>query len=721
MGDTWLDPNTCGVKLAEFEHMTRQMTRAAPKLAELADKLWQALNTAQVSTAPAMEIKRIAAWADRAASDLRRRDQLAHDLDRQKLAFVVCRQDGDYLKLPDRYTDQVGYAAGRRSADLFRRAASGDPEAKAALRRLRAEDVTPMFAKGLLEALGPEALLKLPMDLTLPLAADVRQHREGVDAHAAETRATLALLGRSLALATRPDTRAYLGDDYLRALTAAGRKNFPPLSAPPNGTSGYQSLTTLLTAAGDTRFSTHFIEVVGSDMIAYDSRLRKTLGQEPLPTLAGKTGLGNALDPPTTKVVPSERKTDFLAPLFLAAAQSGKEASQALLTHVYMGPFEQGTEPEFTGSTLRYLLHDRRPTWGLTDHGTALGQTVQAAATGQDEESTRLAFDAAKILVADARKNFVVKDGILQIPERGPFDALAHGEPGDALARPKHYDELSGLRPAMATVLVAHLEKLHDIVRLSNYTKNSGSAGLTGQDLDYLLLDVTRDADAYEHLLRGQIAHAKLVIDWAAAKNGDPSAAIDEEGWMFGHLLEARHQALGAEEGRLAEDLNRMRKYVGFSVGLVPLAPTLIAERIPGGGKAAEAAMLQLTGKMTDVAAKRLADKANQEILASTTETEAVEQLFNQMILSSMVGHGRFGGPGLEGKSFATTGPHPRVRPIESMTDDELDEFLRWAKNRSNLSDISNDLRNSVRNGQEKTAGHYKDSDGKSVTPSPRR
>ncbi|NKZ05739.1 hypothetical protein [Actinomadura latina] len=721
MGDTWLDPNTCGVKLAEFEHMTRQMTQAAPKLAELADKLWQALNTAQVSTAPAMEIKRIAAWANEAASDLRRRNQLAHDLDRQKLAFVVCRQDGDYLKLPDRYTDQVGYAAGRRSAGLFRRAASGDLEAKAALRRLRPEDITPMFAKGLLEALGPEALLKLPMDLTLPLAADVRQHREGVDAHAAETRATLALLGRSLALATRPDTRAYLGDDYLRALTAAGRKNFPPLSAPPNGTSGYQSLTALLSAAGDTRFSAHFIEVVGSDMIAYDSRLRKTLGQEPRPTLTGKAGLGNALNPTTTKVVPDDRKTDFLAPLLTAAALAGKEASQALLTHVYMGPFQEGTDPNFKGTTLQYLLHDRRPTWGLTDHGAALGQTIQTAATGQDKESTDLAFEAAKILTADARKNFVVKNGVLQIPEQGPFDALGHGELGDAIARPKHFDELSGLRPAMATVLVAHLERLHDIVRLSDYTKRSGSTGLTGQDLDYLLLDLTRDASAYEHLLMGQIAHAKLAVDRAVAKNGDLSGAITDESRMFGHLLEARHQTVGAEEGRLAEDLNRMRKYVGFSVGLVPLAPAMIAERIPGGGKAAEAAMLQLTGKLTDVAAKRLADKADQTILASTTETEAVEQLFDQMILSSMVANGRLDGPDLAGQPFATKGPHPRVRPIESMSESELERFLFWAESRLHLGDIAGDVQDRIRNGREKTAGHYKGSDGKSVIPSPQR
>ncbi|WP_067795557.1 hypothetical protein [Actinomadura formosensis] len=721
MGDAWLDPGTCGVKLAEFEHMTQQMTQAAPKLAELADQLWQALNAAKVSTAPAMEIKRIAAWADRAASDLRRRNQLAHDLDRQKLAMVVCRQDGTYLKLPDRYTDQVGYAAGRRSADLFRRAASGDPAARAALRRLHPQDITPMFAKGLLEALGPEALLKLPMDLTAPLAADVRQPRDGLDAHAAETRAALALLGRSLALATRPDTRAYLGDDYLRALTAAGRENFPPLSTPPNGTSGYQSLSTLLTAAGDTRFSAHFIEVVGSDMIAYDSRLRKTLGQEPLPTLTGKAGLGNALDPTTTKVVPGDRKTDFLAPLLTAAALSGKETSQALLTHVYMGPFEKGTEPAFRGSTLQYLLHDRRPVWGATDHGAALGGTIQSAATAQDPESTRLAFAVAKILAADTRKNFEVKDGKLRIRERGPFDSLRHGQVSDAISRPKHYDELSGLRPAMATVLVAHLEKLHDIVRLDGYTDKPGSTGMTGEDLDYLLVDVTRDAGAYEHLLLGQIAHSKLVIDRAIVKNADLSNAIAGEGWMFGHLLEARHQSVGAEEGRLAEDLDRMRKYVGAGLGLVPIGTTLVAEHVPAVGKPYEATMLQLTGKLTDVIAKRLADKPDQKILAPTTETEGVERLFSQMVVSSMASHGRLDGPGLAGKSFATKGPDPKIRPIESLSDVELEKFLHWAGNRLNLGDISDDVQKSMRNGREKTAGHYKSSDGKSVTPSSQR
>ena len=718
MGDTWLDPDTCGVKLAEFEHMTRQMTQAAPKLAELADKLWQALHAAQVSTAPAMEIMRIAAWADKAASDLRRRNQLAHDLDRQKLAFVVCRQDGDYLKLPDRYTDQVAYAAGRRSADLFRRAAAGDPEAKAALRRLHAEDITPMFAKGLLEALGPEALLKLPMDLIVPLAADVRHNREGADANAAETRATLALLGRSLALATRPDTGAYLGDDYLRNLTLAGRKNFPPLSTPPNGTSGYQSLGALLTAAGDTRFSTHFIEVVGSDMIAYDSRLRRPLGQEPLPTLAGKAGLGNALDPTATKVVPSDRKTDFLASLFTAAAVAGKEASQALLTHVYMGPFQEGTEPNFKGSTLQYLLHDRRPTWDLTDHGTALGKTIQAAAIGNDKESTRLAFEASKILVADARKNFVVKDGKIQVGDKAPLDALMDNAPADAIARPKHYDELSGLRPAMATVLVAHIENLHDIRRVADESREPGSTGLTGSDLDYLLLDVTRSAKAYETLLLGQVAHAKVAIDRSVAHNGDLANIIAAEGGMFGRIVEARHQSLGAENLRLANDLALMRNYIGFGLGMIPVENTPIA-KVPIAGDFFTATVGRLASKIADVLATKLADKEDPAVSAPTTDVEGVERLFRQMIASSLVAHGRYPADSLHGRSFVDG--HDKIIPVEQMTPLQLEDFMRWASNKLPIEKHGEHVTLSMEVGAEKAVRNYVSSDGSEVPKSVRK
>lgn len=716
--DAWLAPGTCGVKLAEFERITQQMTQAAPKLRELADALWQALNGAGVSTAPAMEVKRIAAWADEAASDLRRRCLLVHDLDRQKLAFTICRPDGTYRTLPDRYTDQVAHANGRRSAELFRRAASGDASAQAALRRLRPGDITPMFAKALLESLRPEELLKLPMALAQRLAGDIGRQRPSRDAHAADTRATLALLGRSLALATDPGGKGYLGDDYLSALREAGRTNLPPLSTPPNGTSGYQSLATLIGSAGDVRFSTRFIDLVGNDMIAYDSGLRKTLGQAPLPDLTGKYALGNALDPSTTTVTGGERKTDFLAPLLEAAAVSGTAASQALLNHRAMGPVATGPQPRTSGTNLQYLLHDRRSVWAESDHGAALGKTIRSAATGQDPESTRLAFAAAQILATDARKNVEVKDGKFQVGDRGPFDAIWHGELGDALARPHHYDELSGLRPAMAHVLVAHLDRLHDIVRLSGYDERPGSTGLTADDLDYLLLDVTRNAEAYETLLMGQLAHAKISINRTVTDSKALSNAVTGEGWMFGHLLEARHQSVGAEEARLAEDLERMRKYVGYGVGLIPVGTEVVAQRVPVAGQAYGDASAKVSGLMTGWLAKRMADKADPTILAPTTETEAVERLFNQMIASALVSQGRFSTTDLAGRSFATHGPHPKIRPIDSMTASQLEALLRWADENSGISDLRNDVTSSSSNGAREAAGHFRGSDGHHVSPS---
>lgn len=699
---TWLDPDTCGVKLAEFEQMTRQLTQAAPKLADLADELWQALHAAQVSTAPAMEIKRIAAWADRAASDLRRRNQLAHDLDRQRLAFTICRPDGDYLKLPDRYTDQVGYAAGRRSADLFRRAASGDPAAKAALRALRPGDITPMFAKGLLESLGPEALLKLPMDLTVPLTADVRHDREGVDARAAETRAILALWGRSLALSTRPGTAAYLGDDYLRNLTRAGRANFPPLSTPPHGTAGYQSLSALLAAAGDTRFSTHFIDTVGSDMIAYDGRLRKTLGEEPLPTLAGKAGLGNALDPTTTKVVPNDNKTDFLAALLTAAAHSGKEASQALLTHTYMGPFEQGTEPGFKATTLQYLLHDRRPVWSATDHGTALGEAIQTAATGQDAESTALAFEAAKILAADARKYFGVS-------------ASQHLEIKDS----DGLDALSGLRRPMAEVLASHITEINGSLNAAGLALKTASSPLSDAQLDYLLLFVTRDAQAFTVLLTTQTAHARLAVDHAIANRANWKNVVDGEAGMFGRLLEIRNQNIAAEGGRLQGVSEDLRNIVETGVSFLPTGEERM-NRVPVAGHLYSLAINKLRKQMVDWITKQLAEKPNESVVGPTTNVEALEKMFMQMVASSVVAHGAYAKRELDGQPFLVKGSKTEIMPLMEMNPEQVSQFLQWANEYTNLNSVRSGLKSSVTGGAADVTGHFRGSDG-NVTPTGQR
>ncbi|KAB2351659.1 hypothetical protein [Actinomadura rudentiformis] len=670
MADNWLGPDTCGVKLAQFEQMTQDMTKAGPRLAEMADQLWQALNGAGVSTTPAQEIQRIAAWAQEAAADLRRRNTLAHDLDRQKLTFSVCRPDGNFITLPDRYTDQVAYAEGRRLPPLLHRAAKNDPKALQGLRRYEPNDITPAFARALLEALGAEDLLKLP--------AAFRNDQN-----------ILALLGRSLALATNPHRHAYAGDTFLIELTEAGRTTFPPGTKPPYGYAGYQSLSTLM-AAADTRFSARFIKVVGGDMTEYDRVVRKALLGSPLPDLAGRF---------------NHRKTDFLIPLLNAAAASGREGAQALLNHAPMGPPTVDTPPRMRLSNLEYLLRDRRDLWGQTDRGAALGKTLQTAAAGQDEVSERLAFTAGKILADDAKDLFAVKDGHVSIKDQEKLDAL------------------SALRPSMAQVLATHIEKVNDVYQSFRYNSPSGSTPMNDVDLDYLLLDIARDANAFDILLKAQIAHAKLSIDRSVTRNSRHlESTIVREGWMFGHLLEARNQSVWGENARLAADLQQIQGYVSLGLGFASdKVEQGISTRAPAAGQAYRITVSQVMNTLTAWLARRMAEKPNDAILAPKSNTEAVEKLINQMIATSLITHHRYNPKDLRGQPFATSEEDPKIRSLESMDGRQFEAFLAWANDRVGLSKLGHIAKGSIREGMEEVTGHYKNSAGQNVLPTGQR
>ncbi|GAA4064808.1 DUF6571 family protein [Actinomadura miaoliensis] len=705
MGDNWLGPDTCGVKLAQFEQMTRQMTQAAPKLEELADQLWQSLNGAGVSTAPAMEIKRIAAWASRAAADLRRRNVLAHNLDRQKLAFTISRPDGTYVTLPDRYTDQVAYADGRRVAGLLRRAADGDAAAKAALARVNPEDITPAFAKALLEALGPEGVVRLPIDLTFHLGGDIKQHRDGVDNQARDARQALAILGRSLALGTNPAKRSgYVGQEYLQRLNAAGRANFPPQSRPPHGVVGYQSLSTLLAAAGDARFSAEFITTVGSGMIAND-RTHKDRHTWPLPDLAGRYGLGNALDPGTTKVVGGERRTDYLVPLLNAAAASGREGAQALLSQRPFGVWTHDKQSKNATSTLEYLLRDRRAIWGLTDHGDALGKVIKTASTGTDKDSERIAFDAGKVLADDARKYYKVAkvDGDWSIK-------LDDGKKTEL-------DALSGLRPHMADVLASHITKVNDEYGVSILGADRSRAPVSDTDLDYLLLEVSRDANAFDKLLNAQIAHAQVDIQQAAA-TGDRTRlknAVVANAQIFGHLLEARNQAVYAEHGRVEAVNKELQAKVARLAAVISDAGAAgVGSR---GGPVTQLAYNHLVAKQLEKVAaqvtKPLEQKPDAVTDRPTTNAEAIEELFGQMLASSLVKQPEVTGKELRGKPFATDDEPPRLRPLDSLGPEQYEALLRWADDRYSVRELQERAGGAMATGISQATGHYRTDDGR--------
>ncbi|MFC9969385.1 hypothetical protein ACFVH6_00625 [Spirillospora sp. NPDC127200] len=689
MADKWLAPDTCGVKLAEFERMTQEMDRAAPQLAALADQLWQALNGAGVSTAPAMEIKRIAAWAREAATELRRRNALARDLDRERIAMKVSRADGTYLMLPDRYTDQIGYAEGRRVAALARRAASGDRAALTELQRRRPEDVTPAMAKALMTELGASGLL----DITGRLADQVRAHREDT-ALARANWNTLGLLGRGLAFATDPGQKSgYAGGPFLGDLVREGQGTFPPSARLPAGITGYQALSTLLATAGDARFSPEFFRVVGTGMIAHDRHIRETFGNAPLPDLTAR--FRNGADPSSAP----GKGTDFLIPLLNAAAASGRQGAQALFRGAPMGPHAKDAPASTKMGNLEYLLSDRRELWGKApqaDHGAALGEALRVAASGQDELSRALAFDAGKLLADDARKHFTVKDGKMTAGDEDRLDAL------------------SGFRVPAAHLFAAHISKMNRIYQAYRVSDQAGSTPMTGNDLNYLLLDITRSADAYDILLRGQMAHAKVAIHRAAPEGrGQLENAITGEGWMFGRLLEARYQSVKGEEARLAEDKKRIEKYVSMGLGLAGgKAVESVAQRAPLVGEGLGMGIDAVEGALTAWIVERAADKPDPAINAPKTNREAIERLLNQMVISSLHAHDRLPGTDLKGQSFVTSGPHPKILPLESMNGRQVEDLIFWGNDSLRLASIGKEVRTSLNQGRGEVVEHYMSKDG---------
>ncbi|MFC4910593.1 hypothetical protein [Actinomadura gamaensis] len=725
MGDAWLSPDTCGVKLDEFEHMTRQMTRAAPALATLADQLWQTLNAAGVSTAPALEIRRLAAWAADAASDLRRRSLLAHDMDRERIGMKLCTPDGTYLTLPDRFTDQVSHLEGARVADALRRAAAGDRSAWDELDRIRPEDVTPAFARALMTSLGPNDLVRLPITLAGQLAGDTNlEPADGslhvvpdsrINADAAKARTILAFLARSLALTTDPQSKGYLGDHFLTQLRDVGRSHFPPDAPPGSRVDGYQSLSTILGSSGTARFSPAFFRVVGQDMIAYNREQRKN-SPAVVTDLSGHFHLGNALDPGVTKVVrepggllgrhDAYPQREILSPLLETAAHSGRDAAQTLLTG-WHGPFTPKDTALKKDSNLYYLMHDLREDWGRTDHGKSLAEALRTAATGQDTTSTAIALQAAKAVADNARTYFK--------PDVGQQKMTVDKSGAD---------DLSALRPAMAEILAKHIDRLHSIYRYFHYTTTPDDSGLENGDLDYVLLDVCRDAGSYDTLLKGEMAHARLAVDNAVAKDGDLTRnledALPSEGWMFGRLLEARTRTVQAETDRLEVSNEELRRYVDQLVGLIPIASVYgrAAEKIPKGQDMSGKLTDKVMGVLKDWITQRLAEKPDPAILTPKTNTEAVQRLFAQMIASSMAARGRFSNAGLRGRSFAVEGSQAGIKPLDSLSTDDLRAFLNWANEEVHVDRFDVVTQSTVQQGVMEVSRHYADGDGQHLPPS---
>ncbi|SEL70350.1 hypothetical protein [Nonomuraea pusilla] len=81
-----------GVKPAEFDAMTSKHAEAARRLEELARALHGELRRAGLDTSPAARLRQLAGRVTTQAEDLRQRQALVHELQRQKVVFGMFTQ-----------------------------------------------------------------------------------------------------------------------------------------------------------------------------------------------------------------------------------------------------------------------------------------------------------------------------------------------------------------------------------------------------------------------------------------------------------------------------------------------------------------------------------------------------------------------------------------------------------------------------------------------------
>lgn len=670
MSDAWLSPDTCGVKLNQFEQLAQIFDGAAAKLERLSGEIAAALVQAEVDTAPALSIDHIASWARRVAPDLRRRAQLAQDLDKQGLATRFCSPatQGTLILLPDRFQDQVGQLKGREAGKLLSQAATGDRRALTELQALIDDATNPYFAEALLQSIGATGLIVLAAALAYQLHLD--ESRSSRQRHLAldekHTNAVLQMLAAALAVGTAP-TAGPAGEAFLRQLQASGRAQHHVPGAGSNDIIyGYQSLATILEIAVQTgtRFPLSFFRTIGLDMIAFDRQLPH--GRDlPIPGLKSKLaanhfalgdltqqeGLGIALNP-STNSVPYGSRTDFLIPLFNVAQSSA--AAQTLLS----------ASPPGKPSNLQYLLTDRAPVWAATDHGAALGRLMHQAMSTDDPQSASLFEETVKTLGAYIRQ-WLKADGSGHLAVTSNATA----------------DQLSGLRSVLADILV---QRLNDIITKISGAEVSGG-GVPGsaeeeRNLAALIAFAASDDAAFWTLAKAQIGHTKAWLDQQLTSGRGVEVGLAQEAMALGFILALRQGMLQARQEHPDDAQNRLLKQlVDHGIGYIPVPyASLLGDVVKGDIEAFARDRYTQVGDW-------LADKAfpssevSNDSLRSMSDEQTVASILNQMLLSAAVQRLKYSPADANGKPFASGG---KIRPPETWNADQLDSFTEWCRER---------------------------------------
>lgn len=693
-----------GVKQAEFDAMTSKHAEAATRLEELSRTLHRELQTAGLDTTPAARLRELAARVTKQTEDLRRRQKLVHELQRQKVTFGQNTPSNTFVGMPDRLDDAQDLLDGTLAGRAATKAADGDEKALKELEKYASRAGDSEFVKAFLTTLGPRGLTRLPGSIAIRLRDAVR----GGDAARQKSLAgsghtILALLGKVLAKGTNPRDRAYMGDQFVNGLRAEGRAQHP-LGGKATY-QGYQAQALIWQAHdGKPPFSPEFMENIASDVIIQERHQRETAWkvsekyrwlQRPSPDLAGVLGLGSLLKPPGLyEKVPTE--SSMVEPLLRSAA-SNRELAQALLGY---------SMPGFKQTVLQYFLTARMGVFDHLDDAALLSKMLLTATTGQDATSKKLSAEMIKVLSDQISSTFNKKTEDLEISDRALFDRYTH------------------LSYPLSRAIAANIDRLQSL-----YLHHKNFYAVTPSDMTYALALATSDAQGFETLVRTQTEHMRAALGGAppvgmnaanAHRFGFTKAEVKEfdlngngqidhsdtleylddrvaeEAAPFNHLLETRRQVLlarGLDDQKADEALRTM---VADAIGLIP---------VPGAkqmGELANGALGELIsagyGKLADLAYDELAQQVSQRMSQVTPNLDetyrtlasnrlAVNQLGEQLISTAMLGKGMLDATSLSGRSF-TTGSPPKIKPFTRMSPDEYSDYLEWVREKGGASSL---------------------------------
>ncbi|GAA4520604.1 hypothetical protein GCM10023191_097740 [Actinoallomurus oryzae] len=710
-GDPTINPNFVGGKQPAFDMLVSSHSRAASQIEELAQALWAELNKAQLDTFPAIRIREVAGRLRKQTADLQRRQRLIHEMERQKIGFDFRTSGGTFWDLPDRLDALQSRLDGLEAADLANKAAAGDRKALSRLMKYAPEANNPDFARSLLQRLGADGVITLPAALAQRLRTAMDAHNPNLGADEAGVQSALKMLSKALAVGTNPASSGYLGDAFLDQLKTQGRADHRfPVGGPNDTYNGYQSLATLLDMSdGHPPFSAQFMQVVGTDMVAYDRehRPRHPLprkpppvvspyvpglphhrpedGSAPIPDLAGLLHLGWALTPEGERATtdpPSQGRTDFLNGLLHAAGFS-KDGSQALLNH---------TPPGQRNSDLEYLLHERRPLWAYTDHGTRLGQAMSAAMSGHDPVSQKLFKETSELLGRDTRKYFTYgKDHKLKFTN---VDG--------------HADDLSGLRPSLGAIMCSHLKDLEDSI----FADISGSEPPkflpSPRDVDALLAEAGQSDDGFMSLVENAIGRSRALLDQRPAEGVDNM--LIAEGGFLGHLLALRHEALVARGVTVDTANAQIKELIDKGIGLVPVPYAKLFSGVPASVYGELAG--QQYGKVGAWLFQHMQQDGGsvaQDTKVATNE-EAVRKLLRHMSLSVAIDRFNASGGTASGEPFADD--KGKILPPSQWDDQARSRFIDWSQVKNFAApQMSQQVETVIKNSHDDAISSFNDTD----------